>query len=343
MKNKRAFTLIEVIGVIATLGLILLVAVPSMTKTLKRNEQKKYDNYITNLKLVSENYLVDQLQKGKITFNEDSDITYFSLGDIIDAGYIKDVITNPNNDKKISRDTRIKATKNMDSTYSFEVQEYYNDISEYNKDNLIIHYDAVKYPGKNKFVNNTDEVDYDFGTNATWTESGMLFEKKGISSINLNKTYSTDGLTVSFNVKSLEDLGSGGSDYTWPLNLYNYNSSNNSLTLASRFAFRLNTFLFYENGNNTVLYATSLEKNKNYTLTFVQEDLTTRRVYLNGELLSNASSATGLSLSTIIYNQIQISPALYNLKINNMLIYNRALSAQEIKALYNLDKERFGE
>lgn len=342
MKNKRAFTLIEVIGVIATLGLILLVAVPSMTKTLKRNEQKKYDNYITNLKLVSENYLVDQLQKGKITFNEDSDITYFSLGDIIDAGYIKDVITNPNNDKKISRDTRIKATKNMDSTYSFEVQEYYNDISEYNKDNLIIHYDAVKYPGKNKFVNNTYEVDYDFGTNATWTESGMLFERKGISSINLNKTYSTDGLTVSFNVKSLEDLGSGDSDYTYPLYFYN----DLAAPSPAYFGFRKDTCLFYGTVNNiknfTVLSTTSfpLEKNKNYTLTFVQEDLTTRRVYING---GEAASQNGLSLSTIIYNQIKINPVLYNLKINNMLIYNRALSAQEIKALYNLDKERFGE
>lgn len=338
MKNKRAFTLIEVIGVIATLGLILLVAVPSMTKTLKRNEQKKYDNYITNLKLVSENYLVDQLQKGEITFNEDSDVAYFSLGDIIDAGYVKDVITNPNNDKKISRDTRIKATKNMDSTYSFEVQEYYNDISEYNKDNLIIHYDAVKYPGKNKFINNTNEVDYDFGTNATWTESGMLLEKKDIpvkDAINLKKSYSTDRLTVSFNVKSLEDLPEQGNNYAWPLFL-----CNNS-TMTSRFAFRKNYTLFYESGDNTVFYIkTLLEKDKNYTLTFVQEDLTTRRAYVNGV---EVSAKTGLSLSTITYNKILIKSALYNLKINNMLIYNRALSAQEIEALYNLDKERFGE
>ncbi len=340
MKNKRAFTLIEMIGIITILALIMLIALPSMTKTLKRNEQKKYDNYINNLKLVSENYLVDQLQKKNITFN--NDVTYFSLGDIIDAGYVKDVITNPNNDKKISRDTRIKVTQNIDSTYSFEVQEYYNNISDYNKEDLIIHYDAVKYIGESKFINNTNEVDYDLGSNVTWTEDGMLFEKQTAPVIDLNKKYSTDSITVSFNVKSLDELGTCGSCYTWPLYLLNYDSSTNNSTIT-QFAFRESTFLIYGSGNNTVLSSSSLEKDKNYTITFVQEGLTTRRVYVNGKLADNRSSKTGLSLSTIVYNRIQLRPKLYDLKINNLLIYNRALSSNEIENLYNLDKERFGE
>lgn len=125
MKNKKGFTLIEMIAIITLLALILLVALPSMTKTLKRNEQKKYDNYINNLKLISESYLVDQLQKENIIFKNDS--AYFTLGDIIDAGYIKETITNPDNNKKISRDTKIVVTKNLDSTYSFAVEEEYID------------------------------------------------------------------------------------------------------------------------------------------------------------------------------------------------------------------------
>ena len=341
MKNKKAFTLIEMIGIITILALIMLIALPSMTKTLKRNEQKKYDNYINNLKLVSENYLVDQLQKQNITFVDD--VSYFTLGDIIDAGYVKDVIKNPANDKKISKDTRIKVTKNYDSTYSFEVQEYYNNSSDYNKNNLIVHYDAVKYPGGNKFINNTNEADYDFGSSATWTENGMLFEKNFASFVNLNKTYSTDSLTVSFSFNSLEDLGTCGSCYTWPLYLYNHDSSANTTTAIVYFGFQKEYFLFYGGGDTSTLRATSLEKNKNYTLTFVQEDLTTRRIYVNGKLLLTASSKTDLSLSTINYNMILISPRVYNLKINNMLIYNRALSSSEVESLYSLDKERFGE
>lgn len=123
MKNKKAFTLIEMIGIITILALILLVALPSMTKTLKRNEQKKYDNYMNNLKIISENYLVDQLQKKNITFVDS--VAYFTLGDLIDAGYVKDAITNPGNDKKLSRDTKIKVIRDIDNTYSFEIEEDY--------------------------------------------------------------------------------------------------------------------------------------------------------------------------------------------------------------------------
>lgn len=340
MKNKKGFTLIEVIGIIAILALILIVAVPSMTKTLKRNEHKKYDNYINNLKLVADSYLVDQLQKKNITF--ENDITYFTLGDIIDAGYIKESITNPNNNKKITRDSRIKVTKNLDGTYSFEVQEYYNDISDYDIKNLIVHYDSVKYNDnkvkyndnglKNKFKNYVSETDYDFGNNATWTEDGMLFEKKSISSTKLNQSYSTDKITISFNIKSLEDLNT---THTMPLKIYN------DSTLTGRVSFNKTTVSFAASGYATVLpISMEIEKDKNYTVTFVQNDLTKRQIYINGEL---ANETTNLSLSTINYNTIQISPLTYNLKINDLLIYNRALSDDEIKNLYNLDKDRFGE
>lgn len=332
MKNKKAFTLIEVIGIIVILGLILIIAVPSMTKTLKRNEQKKYDNYINNLKLVSDHYLVDQLQKKNITFKDD--VTYFSLGDIIDAGYIKDIITNPNNNKKISRDTRIKVTKNLDSTYSYEIQEYYNNVSDYDKEDLIIHYDSVKYTGLNKFENNTNEVDYDFNTSATWTENGMLFEKNSISSISLNNSYSTDNITVSFNIKSLEELGTCNDCYTYPINIYNNSNS------VAKIGFRKDLYLFYYSGNNSVLYSGTLEMNKNYTITFVQDGLTTRKIYINGVFID---SKANLNLETISYNKINISPLLYNLELNNILVYNRALTESEIKNLYSLDKDRFGE
>lgn len=333
--KKRGFTLIEMIAIITLLALIILVALPSMTKTLKRNEQKKYDNYINDLKLVSESYLVEQLQKNNIIFKDD--IAYFTLGDIIDAGYVTETIINPDNNKKISRDTRIKVTKNIDSTYSFDVQEYYNNISDYDKTNLVIHYDSVKYTGLNKFENNTTESDYNFGENATWTEDGMLFEKESNAGINLTNSYTTDSITVSFNLKSLEDLGNCGDCYTYPVHLL-YNGTNNA-----SFGFRHNSYLFYKSGNNTILYSTSLVKNKNYTITFVQEGLTKRRVYVNGVLETSGSSSTGLTLETISYNQIRIAPFLYNLKINNVLVYNRALTDAEIENLYTLDKDRFGE
>ena len=102
-----------------------------------------------------------------------------------------------------------------------------------------------------------------------------------------------------------------------------------------------NYLLFYGSGDNTVLdEVEGLNSNQNYTITFVQDGLTKRKLYINGVFKKENSA---LSLTKINYNNITINPLLYNLKLNNVLIYNRALSATEIQELYELDKERFGE
>lgn len=115
--NKRGFTLIEVIGVVTVLSIILIVAVPALTKTLKRNEQNKYNDYIENLNIAAENYVVDKLKAGE-TFN---DYMVFSMGDLIDDGYIKEIMTNPETKEKITRDYKIKVTRDLDGTFKYEI------------------------------------------------------------------------------------------------------------------------------------------------------------------------------------------------------------------------------
>lgn len=334
-KNSRGFTLIEIIGVITVLSIILVFSVPALTKTLKVNEQKKYDDYIDNLKIVTENYVVGKLKEGQF-FEDSKDYNYVSLGNLIDSGYIKNTITNPENDKELSRDTRIKVYKEADGTYSYDVQEYYNTTDDYNKDNLIIHYDAVEYSKDNIFKSLTNEVDYDYSTAAEWTEDGVLFDKakNATGILKLNNSYSTDQITVSFNIKTIDQLSN--STYTYPLTLYQKSDGVPNLT----FGVRDRIFLFYYSGNNTVMVGQNIIKNNNYTITYVQEDLTTRKVYINGKL---ASTKTDLELSTILYSYMKISPRSYNLNINNMLVYNRALNVGEVQELYQLDTERFGE
>lgn len=117
MKKKNGFTLIEIIGVVTVLSIILIVAVPSLTKTLKRNAQNKYNDYIDNLKIAAENYVIDKLQSGE-TFN---DYMIFSVGDLIDAGYITEVMTNPITNEKVTRNYEIKVTKEIDGTFKYEI------------------------------------------------------------------------------------------------------------------------------------------------------------------------------------------------------------------------------
>lgn len=122
MNKNKGFTLVEVIGVVLILSLVLIISVPSLTRTLKKNEQKKYNAYLDNIVLASENYFVRKVLK-----EESVDSYTITLGDLIDEGYIKEVVVNPSNDKKLSRDTQINITKKVDNTYNYEVSPCYQD------------------------------------------------------------------------------------------------------------------------------------------------------------------------------------------------------------------------
>lgn len=57
MKNKKGFTLVELLAVIVILGVLLLIAVPSITSVI--NNSKK-NTFVSSAKMVAEN--VDQLR-----------------------------------------------------------------------------------------------------------------------------------------------------------------------------------------------------------------------------------------------------------------------------------------
>lgn len=342
MRNKKSgFTLIEIIGVVTILALILLVSVPALTKTLKKNEQKKYDSYVDNLKIATENYIVKQE-------NLMSDITtigytYITIQDLIDTKLINELAINPDTEEKLSRDTRIKITKDIDGTFNYEVQPYYNNASDYNNDNLIIHYDSVKYSKENTFNSFTDEVNYNY-TSANWTDKGALFDRIEENRSPLNNSYTTGSITISFSIKFLEDPGTKAIDYIVPLRLYNTNKT------AAHVRIKKNALEFYNARqvifyNNTTKNNILFDKDKEYTITFVQNGSTSVSVYINGE---NVETKNSLNMGEITYNIICINATFIDQSIkpfiiNNILVYNKALTDNEVNDLYQLDLKRFGE
>ena len=84
-----------------------------------------------------------------------------------------------------------------------------------------------------------------------------------------------------------------------------------------------------------------VEKDKMVTLTFVQNDLTARTLYFNGE---RAISNTNLVLENLQFNKIRLrSDEKGRYIVHSVRVYNRALSAEEIKSNYDIDIIRFGE
>lgn len=117
--NKKGFTLIEVIGVITVLSLILLIAMPALTKTLKRNEKQYYNDYVNNLKLATETYIVKNIDDYP-QLNDIQGEAYIEISLLLKNGYIDNIIKNPDLPDEEQPD-HVLVTLNADGTFNYQV------------------------------------------------------------------------------------------------------------------------------------------------------------------------------------------------------------------------------
>jgi len=117
--KRRGFTLIEVIGVIAVLSLMLLITVPALTKTLKRNEKQQYDDYINNLKLATETYIVKNIDSYP-ELNDMHEEVYIEIDFLLKSGYIDSVMDDPDLSKE-EQPNYVLVTLNADGTFNYQV------------------------------------------------------------------------------------------------------------------------------------------------------------------------------------------------------------------------------
>ncbi|MDD2435844.1 MAG: prepilin-type N-terminal cleavage/methylation domain-containing protein, partial [Bacilli bacterium] len=119
--KKYGFTLIELLGVIILLGVIGLIAIPSITNLIKDSKQKLYNAQVTMIKKVAKDWSIENLDQ-----LSESNTVYLSLSTLINEGYIEqNDIIDPRNNKNIM-DGCILITYNP----TYEKYEYeYNESS----------------------------------------------------------------------------------------------------------------------------------------------------------------------------------------------------------------------
>jgi type IV pilus assembly protein PilA len=112
---KKAFTLVELLAVIVVLGIILAVAIPSITSTLNTSKDKLNDIAVKQIKDAAKDYVLQY--KYKID-NIDTTGGYITVGDLIDSGIIESA-------EDFNRGDVIKITKlsNGDYQYAFPYTE----------------------------------------------------------------------------------------------------------------------------------------------------------------------------------------------------------------------------
>ena len=123
MKNKKGFTLVEIlvsIGLLALLGSVIAI---SLNRVFKDNNIKNYNEYVEKIKssaMLFVNNTVDIIND-----LNDSSFKIITIGNLTDNGYLKDNIINPNTGETVDKNEKIKVS--YDSDHELIVEYPYND------------------------------------------------------------------------------------------------------------------------------------------------------------------------------------------------------------------------
>lgn len=114
--KQKAFTMIELLGIMAILGIILLMTAPTILNSLKKQEADKYNTFLNQINVASETYVVENPDYFDWTKTDNK----IDLADLVNNDYISGNTVNPKTDKKLfDEKATIYVIKDSDSVLSF--------------------------------------------------------------------------------------------------------------------------------------------------------------------------------------------------------------------------------
>lgn len=87
MKDRKGFSLIELLAILIIIGLILLFAIPAVSRLLTNNNEKEYNNYLEIIEAGA--YVYADSRKDDLGGYKDTGCIEVTLEEIINKNYIK--------------------------------------------------------------------------------------------------------------------------------------------------------------------------------------------------------------------------------------------------------------
>lgn len=362
---KKGFTLIELLGIIVILGLIVAFTVPSLINLKKNEEQKEYDNFLKNVSLAAETFYQTNT---KMCDFDNYTYCYINVSDLIENDYLRNDLINPKNKNVISYLDTVILEKNEDNTIKY----YYSSMYGYVKDNLLVHYDAIRNTNSgHDYLTTTWEDISENKNNATlknftsvdtWYNNSLNFSGKNYNSTNsehvdFNLNDSLDEFTITLYTKQGK---LAENDYAPRL----FHSQKKDLSSMFRI------YPQYKSGVYIMYLEFAIKENEEYVATFIQAypdnyaikndevyNLTITcsnsdyEIYKNGSLvksinISGYNEISNLKCSDVLSSKIILGNAenllrAYKGEIYNFKIYNKVLTDEQIKQNYEVDKLRY--
>ena len=114
---KRGFTLVELLALLILLGVVSLIAIPSIGKILNRSREKARESTKNELIKAAKNYYADNIRE----LPDDGSHKCLSVSEIEESGYISnDDIVDPTTEEKLTGYVKIY----FDNTYNQYTYEY---------------------------------------------------------------------------------------------------------------------------------------------------------------------------------------------------------------------------
>lgn len=119
--NNKGFTLLEVILVVAILGVITLIIVPSVSSLLNKNKSEQYENLKKSIISAAKMYVSDN--RYDLGINCTNNIYQFTieLNKLVDAGDLSSPVIDPRDKSEIELSNVVNITYNCsDKSFSYE-------------------------------------------------------------------------------------------------------------------------------------------------------------------------------------------------------------------------------
>ena len=116
-KKKKAFTLVELLGVLVVLSIITLVLFPLISTYVENTRKKTYDSEMDIIIVGLKNYYTEHEEI--LPLNE-GEYVILTLGQLKSYGIVANTIKNPMDGKELDDSTEFKITKTATS-YNYEI------------------------------------------------------------------------------------------------------------------------------------------------------------------------------------------------------------------------------
>lgn len=117
--NKKGITLVELIAVLAIIGLLAIIVVPGITKNIIDSKNKANKVQDSNIKEAAQSYLADHIGDD-ITFDE-SDTVTITLKVLVEEGYLTAHPSNPKTGEEYDLNASSVLVTKVNASYKYDL------------------------------------------------------------------------------------------------------------------------------------------------------------------------------------------------------------------------------